>query len=160
MTLHLATIEQLIAWQSDIVNELARRAGVQAAPVAAPPWEMHRVGRTATSPTMLHIPSIPAPVHPGPQPPSELDALRARLAAMEAGQHHAVLAPPNGAPAMLGGQAPAMPPGSVLSVARTTVATDPVGAAIFAQQKPRAPGVPGPQGNGRGMGGQIGFGGD
>jgi hypothetical protein len=56
---------------------------------------------------------------------------------------------------MLGGQ---VKPGTVLAVA--THATDPVAAAVFAKQAPRHAGVPGNAGNGKGMGGQIGFGGE
>lgn len=38
MSLHLATVDQLIEWQRAIVDELARRASQQAAPQVVPPW--------------------------------------------------------------------------------------------------------------------------
>lgn len=132
MSLQQATVEQLVQWQAAIVDELARRAGVIVAPVARPPWEMGPPARA------------PKPIA---QPMSEVDMLRARLAALEAGKIQP-LAPPMGAPAMLAGQHGVVIP---------TVRTDPQALGVFQSTRPRPDGVPGVQGNGKGMGGQIGF---
>lgn len=129
MSLQQATVEQLVQWQAAIVDELARRAGVITAPVARPPWEMGPPARA-----------------PEPAPMSEVDILRARLAALEAGKIQ-TLAPPAGAPSMLAGQHGVIP----------TVRTDPQAFGVLMSTRPRPEGVPGIQGNGKGMGGQIGF---
>lgn len=80
MTLQHATVEQLCAWQADIVAELARRAA-PSPPVARAPWEM------------AAPPAAYAPPQPADPRQAEIDRLRAQLAA---------IAPP--APAMLGGR--------------------------------------------------------
>ena len=144
MTLHNATLDQLIAWQGDIIAELARRAGQETMPVPArSPWEM----QAPRAPQMFVTPTQTTNAAQ-----QEVDALRARLAAIEGG-HVQTLAPPLGAPPMLGGQR------QVLTV--STQRTDPKAAEVFAGMRPRVhDNAPPVMGNGRGMGGQIGFGGE
>lgn len=133
MSLLNASIDQLIQWQGEIVGELADRAQkAENAKRASAPWE-HGHFRVD-------------------DPAAKIALLEARLAAAE---RHRV--PPivdtrpsafqtiAQAPGMLGGRPR---PGTVLVTERT----DPKAAAIFAGIAPRADGIAGLHGNGRGEG--------
>ncbi len=129
MSLQHATLQQLMDWQREIIDEIGHRAALAVAtmPVSRAPWEMQAAINT-------HVMGPPSQAE-------EIAALRAQLA--QRGGPTRPTAPPS----MLGGQQP-IRPGVVIATDRT----DPALAAKFAQQPVRHEGVAGMQGNGRGEG--------
>jgi len=145
MTLHLATVEQLLEWQAAIVAELARRAAPPAPPVARAPWEMPPPQPTYVQPQAYAPPPPPAP----PVAPMMLEAIREwntgitdlarEVDAWPAWKKRSFIA-------TAGQQRGAVTP---------TFKTDPALAARFAAVPPRPEGAPPVQGNGKGEGGSV-----